>query len=198
MTEPMTDAELDALLALGSPLDDIPHSQTPQGVREAEIDRGFTGTLAACLGWIDAMMMNGDAILSAHPEPDEARPGTFVRRLELITGGYSTAEHLCERVRSSLLGWRYWESSHRGGLFVYLLPETDLASSAVCQWVSPLSPDEPFERLPALTRLRVEPPGGAGDPVVAFPDGVELAAEVDRDHPGEPGTLVVRPMTPRG
>lgn len=90
-----------------------------------DVRAGYTGTLQGFLEWLGQHLTYGRLRLG-DPQPDEFdRP---VRRLELVTGGYSDDEELLERVRSGLLGTAYWQSSHRGGLDVYLIPAHHLES----------------------------------------------------------------------
>lgn len=90
-----------------------------------DVRAGYTGTLQGFLEWLGQHLTYGRLRLG-DPQPDEFdRP---VRRLELVTGGYSDDEELLERVRSGLLGIAYWQSSHRGGLDVYLIPVHHLES----------------------------------------------------------------------
>jgi hypothetical protein len=43
-------------------------------------------------------------------------------RLEIATGGWSGCEELIATVRNTLWHLKYWESTHRGGLWVWEVP----------------------------------------------------------------------------
>lgn len=40
-------------------------------------------------------------------------------RVEVVTGGYSDHEEVASLIENSFFGFCFWESIHRGGLFVY-------------------------------------------------------------------------------
>jgi hypothetical protein len=45
------------------------------------------------------------------------------KRLEIATGGWSGCEELISTVRHTLWYVKYWESTHRGGLWIWEVPE---------------------------------------------------------------------------
>lgn len=118
--------------------DITPFSKTEQGRREAWIDEGFTGTFDELIKWMDHALMNGHVRLAENYEANPLDPRRRVRRLELVSGGFSTAELAMARLRAGTLGF-YWESSHRGGLDVYLVPEQAASSDRTLDWVLPAS-----------------------------------------------------------
>ncbi|MBT8163209.1 MULTISPECIES: hypothetical protein [Arthrobacter] len=79
--------------------------------------------------------MSGSLTLS-EPRPHQGRNGLF-RELRLVTAGFPADEKLIGRVERSLPGLRYRESSHRGGLFVFQIPQEALDSDHVHEWMEP-------------------------------------------------------------
>lgn len=199
---PFDDDAIKQILTASDPLDQIPFAQTPQGLREQWINEGFTGTFAELIEWMDHALMNGAVRLAQEPEPDPLSNKRLVRRLELVSGGFSTAELAMSRLREGMLGF-YWESSHRGGLDVYLVPENVVTRDAAVDWVLPAS-TLVFSAMQART-LRIETLEDSGDPdsepqsIAVF--GAEVAYEEDPDdcvaRPAG-GTLVVRIKTNQG
>lgn len=55
--------------------------------------------------------------------------GYPVKRVELVTGGWSDNEQLIDELRSTSFRLLWWHSDHRGGLHVYEIP--------LEQWTSP-------------------------------------------------------------
>ncbi|MDP9903233.1 hypothetical protein [Arthrobacter bambusae] len=127
-----------------------PFEETPQGMREKEAQPGFTGTLRGYLDWINEMLMYG-SIRVSEPQPHEWRKGLF-REVSLVTGGYSTDEKLIGRIRTGLLSM-FWESSHSGGLDIYLIREEQFANEAVQQWMRP--DDGIFEEIHLVDEIAV-------------------------------------------
>jgi hypothetical protein len=111
-----------------------PYEESPQGIREAESQPGFTGTLRAYIEWIECMLMYGSLRLGP-AEEHEWRGGRY-HRLELVTGGFSTDEALLGCVRQGRLAM-HWECEHAGGLYVYLIPEWALAETKASVWMPP-------------------------------------------------------------
>lgn len=96
------------------------------------VPSGFTGTLRGFLDFLTEHVSGYGGMAVGAPQPCECDPNRGdVVRIELVTGGYSDDEALMSRVRSSLFGFRFWESTHRGGLYVYEVPlralESDVA-----------------------------------------------------------------------
>lgn len=54
--------------------------------------------------------------------------GKEYRELTVVSGGESRVEHYMGLLRESYFGYRYWESTHRGGCEVYHIPVEDLDS----------------------------------------------------------------------
>ena len=48
--------------------------------------------------------------------------GYPVKRVELVTGGWSANEQLISELRATTFHLMWWSSSHRGGLHVYEVP----------------------------------------------------------------------------
>jgi hypothetical protein len=44
-------------------------------------------------------------------------------KLSIVTGGWSDNEHVTYKMHDNILFMMYWESTHRGGLEVFELPE---------------------------------------------------------------------------
>lgn len=68
-----------------------------------------------------------------------------IQRVSFITGGWSGCETAVGVIENSMLGL-YWQSSHRGGLHVYEIPDAD--------WVSPMRV-RPVRRLALPEELTV-------------------------------------------
>lgn len=184
----MTDDNDPLEALLGLPVDDTPFSETEQGRREAWIDEGFTGSFADLVEWMGRALMNGSVELASTPVPDPLTGRRHVRRLNLVSGGYSTAELAMERLRSGLLGF-YWESSHRGGLDVYLVPEDLVASDEERGWVLAAS-DLVLSASRARRVVLADPGAMFAETVHEAPAGAEVLYREDPDT-GE-GVLTVR------
>lgn len=104
---------------------------------------GFTGTVAGFLEWLKCHLAYSRIRIG------EAEPGRFgsgmIRRVELVTAGYSDDENLLGRVSKSLFATCYWESTHHGGLTVYGVPVEHLASPEIQTWLKP--PTEVFQEI---------------------------------------------------
>ncbi|MDP9904595.1 hypothetical protein [Arthrobacter bambusae] len=160
---------------------------TEQGKCELEAKPGFTGTLQGYLEWLDGMLMYGGLTLS-EPQPHEWRKGLF-RELRLVTGGFSTDEKLIGRAERGLLGLMYWESSHRGGLFVFLIPQDALDSEVVHEWMKPET--GVFESFYLIDEIRIAHQRWSVNPER---EKVELSCEQRRDENGNiRGALIVMP-----
>lgn len=143
---PKPDAPVDweALVAeiIAHPEPEIPFEDTEQGQRELAAGPGFTGTLRDYLAWIEEVLMYGSLQLGEareveHPVSTDA----LQRELRLVTGGFSTDESLLHRVRQGFLAM-YWESEHRGGLYLYEIPASALESTEVYPWMRPVAADD--------------------------------------------------------
>lgn len=62
-----------------------------------------------------------------------------IKRVSLITGGWSGCETAINVIERSMYGYAYWESTHRGGLHIYNIPTTT--------W------DQPMQALPDMRPL---------------------------------------------
>lgn len=184
----MTDDNDPLEALLGLPVDDVPFSETEQGRREAWIDEGFTGSFADLVEWMGRALMNGSVELASAPVPDPLIGKRQVRRLDLVSRGFSTAELAMERLRSGLLGF-YWESSHRGGLDVYLVPEDLVASDEEHEWVLAAS-DLVLSASRARRVVLADPGAMFAETVHEAPAGAEVLYHEDPDT-GE-GVLTVR------
>lgn len=158
--------------------DVTPFSETEQGRREAWIDEGFTGTFDQLVEWARQALMNGFVRLAPEYEEDPLSPRhRRVRRLELVSGGFSTAELAMSRLRAGMLGF-YWESSHRGGLDVYLVPEQAVVSDHAVDWVLPAS-DLVLSSIHTRQLVVLGPDGPLLGPIAV--QGVEVLRAGDRD-----------------
>ena len=180
------DDDLEALTALTA-ADQVPFEETDQGQRELDAKPGFTGMLHDYLDWIEEMLMFGSLTLS-EPQPHEWRKGLF-RELRLVTAGFSADERLIGRVERSLLGLRYWESSHRGGLFVFRIPQQALDSDHVHEWMEPET--DVFETIHLVDRIHTPHGSCSVDPGL---EKVELSCRQHVDTTGNiRRTLTVMP-----
>lgn len=159
--------------------DETPFSETEQGRREAWIDEGFTGTFEQLIEWADHALMNGCIKLAEDYEEDPLNPRRRVRRLELVSGGFSTAELAMARLRAGMLGF-YWESSHRGGLDVYLVPEQAASSDHAIDWVLPAS-ELVFSAIHARKVVVLDPGAMFTETVFETPMGAEVLYTEDPD-----------------
>lgn len=66
----------------------------------------WTPTLMTVDEWLDAQMRT-------------------VVRVSLATGGWAGNEQIIDALDGSMFHLRFWESSHRGGLHVYVVPKGD-------------------------------------------------------------------------
>lgn len=171
-----------------TPGDHIPFEETEQGKRKLEAKPGFTGTLQGYLHWLCEMLMYRGLTLS-ELRPHEWRKDQFFRELRLVTGGFSTDEKLIARAERGLLGLKYWESSHRGGLFVFLIPESALDDGQIRQWMEPET--NVFETIYLVDEIRIPHQGWIVDPER---EKVELSFTERRDENGNiRRTLIVMP-----
>ena len=95
---------------------------------------GYTGTLAGFIAWLSDAVTYGSVTFD--PVKITNPYGRWVYPLTTVTGGWSNDERLLARVQSSVLSGA-WESSHRGGLTVYLIPADWLASETEIPWLAP-------------------------------------------------------------
>jgi hypothetical protein len=168
-------------------------STTPEIEKDrAEIasEDGFTGTLPAFLDWLrDALVYGG---IRVHDEAPN-NYGHPVVKVETVTAGYSSDEHLLHRVSTSIFPQSSWVSSHRGGLVVYEFPLDWFTSADELVWLKPES--DVFETVHRARRIRVHHANG-GYFELSYDTGVELAfQESDRDINEPDGLLIVRPIT---
>lgn len=143
---PNSDAPVDweALVAemIAHPEPVIPFEETEQGQRELAAAPGFEGTLRDYLDWIEEMLMYGSLQLSEAREIDSPPfAGKLFHELRLVTGGFSTDESLLHRVRQGFLSM-FWMSEHRGGLYVYEIPDSMLESDEIYPWMRPVPRDD--------------------------------------------------------
>lgn len=168
-----------------------PYGTTANG---RPIPGGFTGTVPAFLDWLEERFAYGGVSIG-DPEPAELNEKRLVRRVGLVTAGYSDDEALCGRVeRGSLFGFMFWASSHRGGLTVYEVPVERFDSPQELTWLDP--PTDVFERVHRARELVVRTPQG-DEFSVAMPDGAQLRfCEPDRDIAEPNGVLIVEHIEP--
>lgn len=168
---------------------DAPYGLT---ANDRPIPGGFTGTIPAFLDWLEEHLAYGGVGVS-DPQPAEFMPQRMVRKVSLVTGGYSDDEALLGRVSRGLFGMSYWESSHRGGLTVYEVPVASFDSAKEYEWLA--APTDVFERLHRVRTIVVQ--DVAGDTVFEIPveHGAVLAfSEPDRDTIEPVGLLTVSPI----
>lgn len=158
------------------------------------IPGGFAGTLPDFLCWLKERLAYG-GVSVGDPVPSELRPQRLVRRVELVTAGYSDDEALCGRVENgSLFGLMFWDSSHRGGLTVYEVPVERFDSPQELTWLDP--PTDVFQEVHRARELVVRTPQG-DEFSVALPHGARLSfSEPERDIAEPDGVLVVEPIDP--
>lgn len=187
---PLTPDELDAAFdeMLGQA------ASTPEPAYEkdrAELanEAGFTGTFREMLDWLkDSLVYGGIRVHDPVPS-DWGKP---VMKVETVTGGFSSDEHLLGRLERSMWLRMHWAESHRGGLTVYEFPEWVFASDEERDWLEPEA-DDTFETLARARYVDVVDDNGTTHKF-AFPAGVELQfLEPDRDITEPAGRLIVRP-----
>lgn len=168
---------------------DAPYGLT---ANDRPIPGGFTGTIPAFLDWLEEHLAYGGVGIS-EPQPAEFMPQRMVRKVSLVTGGYSDDEALLGRVsRDSLFGMSYWESSHRGGLTVYEVPVASFDSAKKYEWLA--APTDVFERLHRARTIVVQ--DVAGETVFELPveHGAVLAFSEPHDAIESAGQLTVSPI----
>lgn len=155
---------------------------------------GFTGTVGAFIEWLGDHLAYG-GISVGSPIADPLRPHRKVRQIRMVTGGYSDDEALLGRVRRSVFALAFWESDHRGGLSMYLVPVEKFDSDEPQTWLE--EPSDVFERVHRARTLVIDlgdPADPAGEQLsFQVPHGVELCfAEPERDICEPAGVLTVR------
>jgi hypothetical protein len=80
--------------------------------------QNFSGTPYEFVELLREMWWSRDSI-SVH-DTDDKDEG--VKEIRCVTVGWSGNEELIEAIGASMFGLRFWESSHRGGLHVYRVP----------------------------------------------------------------------------
>lgn len=159
---------------------------------------GFEGSVPDFLDWIRGRLIYGSVRVSrpVSASPRRARR-PLVYRVELVSGGHSADEDLLGRIHLgrgealSLFSLQFWESSHRGGLYVYEVPTREFHSKEEKVWLQPAT--DVFETLARARRLDVR--GLEGDLLsVETPTGIELAfSEPDRDVNSPAGVMTIQP-----
>jgi hypothetical protein len=74
----------------------------------------------------DGMTAYGRVIVT-----DAEYDGAPVKRVELITGGWSDNEQLIEELKHTSFRFLWWSSSHRGGLHIYEVPSEQWTNSVM-------------------------------------------------------------------
>lgn len=171
------------------------YASTPEEQKDSSAlasEEGFTGTLAAFIEWLKNSLCYGGVMVSEAVSGH--RPGAKVMRVETVTGGFSSDEHLLGRVQRSPLMAGNWESSHRGGLTVYVFPIYWFESTEEHEFLAP--EDGVLERVRRARRVRVYSEDG-GLVEFNYAAGAELVyEEPDRDIGHTNALLVVRPVGP--
>lgn len=152
---------------------------------------GFTGTIPAFLEWLEDRLAYGGVLIS---EPVPAELGRKqVRRVELITAGYSGDERLLGRVEhGSIFALMFWSSTHRGGLAVFEVPVERYDSSEEITWLEPAS--DVFEEIHRAREVIVRTPQ-EDEFSITVPHGAQLSfSEPERDINAPAGMLVIEPI----
>lgn len=163
---------------------DAPFGRTANGW---PVPGAFTGTIPAFLDWLTEHLSYGGVTVS-EPEPDEFRAGRMIRKISLVTAGYSDDEALLGRVgRGSLFSLRFWESDHRGGLSVYHVPVDDFESKKETTWLD--EPSDTFERLYRVRSLVIDT-GHSSTITFGAPTGVTLSLSEPNREISNPRALL--------
>ena len=160
---------------------------------------GFTGTIPDFLDWVEGRLVYGSVRISEPFVSDRPWPKT-VRRVEMVTAGYSDDEDLLGRIHLgkgdalSFFGLMFWESTHKGGLYVYEVPVAKYDSEKETTWLRPAT--DQFESA-ARARTLVVKTSEDDEFSVEFPEGMALSfAEPDREINDPAGVLTVHPYEP--
>lgn len=153
---------------------------------------GFTGSVSAFLEWLEDRLVYGGVLVSK-PMPAEIDHKKLVRRVELITAGYSDDERLLGRIeQDSMFALMFWSSTHRGGLVVYEVPIEHYSSSEEITWLRPAS--DVFEEIHRAREVIVRTPQ-EDEFSIAVPHGAQLSySEPERDINEPAGVLVIEPV----
>lgn len=168
--------------------EEAPYGLTANG---RPVPGGFEGTLAEFLDWLEEQL-SGGGVRRGRRKMDAL--DREVQVIETVTGGWSDDEALLGRIpHHSMFGWKFWESTHRGGLTVYEIPVGELVSDHVTTWLNP--PSDVFETVPENTTLVVLGTGAHPDEVrIELPQGAQLRyRETDRSTFPRSGELIVEP-----
>lgn len=65
--------------------------------------------------------------------PDADRHGSPIVRIRMMTGGWSGNEQVISEIDKTFFSFFFWQSSHRGGLHIYEVPEPAWRADA---WVA--------------------------------------------------------------
>lgn len=162
----------------------------PSTANGRPIPAGFTGTLPDFLDWLAGYVSGYASLIVSEPRPCSWNPNRgLVHHVEAVTGGYSDDEDLFSRLRHSMFGFRFWESSHRGGLTVYEVPVSALESADEVTWMEPIT--DVFQTIYRARSVRLDT--GHGHTTFPAVHGVELSfCETDTDGYDRFGTLYVR------
>lgn len=154
---------------------------------------GFTGTVPGFVDWLNEHLVYGAAVVG-EPKPDSLLRTKQVREVRLVTGGYSSDEALLGRVfQGSVFMLRFWQSLHRGGLYVYEVPVDVVESDELIAWLEPKT-DDAFETIARARVLRVRDQHGE-EFLFDLPTGAKLGfSEPDRDINEPAGVLTVEPF----
>lgn len=169
----------------------------PMKATDESYTGGFTGTIPEFLRWIQGWLAYGSVHISEPVASSRSWKGP-VRRVEMVTAGYSDDEdllglvHLGRGNALSLFSLRFWES--RGGRYVYEIPAEDFDSESETVWLQPAS--AVFETVARARKVVIGMPQH-DELVIEAPNGVELAfAEPERDINDPSGVLTIQPYHP--
>lgn len=169
---------------------------SPHPDYDTPVTEGFTGTLQGFLAWLNLSLIYGGALIS-DVEHDPRNTSRSIRIIKLITAGYSLDESLIGRVsRGSLFQLMFWESTHRGGMETFHIPEDKYNSDEKVTWLEPAN--DVFQEIYRARTLVVHSADSNTTSTFDFPEGIELSFnEPARNLAQEPtGTVTARHLTP--
>lgn len=151
-----------------------PFEDTPQGMLEAEINKGFSGTFKQLLEWLDTHLMYGRYTFKELDETKENNPYYGDHKyyeFNLIPGGSSIDKMTISLLRNCVYLNVFWQSSHRGGLDVYHIPEFIYESEKTFPWFEPNQLDSLYINR-SNSVLRIEGPTVTTE--FYLPDGFQI------------------------
>ena len=98
-----------------------------------EVIRTLVGTPHQLVDFIAGLWKWGDLVTVREPWNGEVE-------VRFVTGGWSGNESLLSALEGTMFKFRWWESSHRGGLHVYLVNVDDWDRASALGVVIPREP----------------------------------------------------------